>query len=295
MLRLPSTAALACLESSARLGSFTAAARELHLTQGAVSRQVIGLEQRLGTPLFLRRKQQLQLTDAGRAYLEEVGPLLQRLERATANVIALQGRGGALSVCVSASLGSYWLIPRLPAFTREHPEITLNLATRVGPADFASMAIDASIEFGDGQRPMLRNDFILPLQLSPYASPAWIAQHGRRIGEATPRRLLIRHTTVPEAWGGWFEAAGVAADPGQEGPRYDLMSMALNAATAGIGAVLLPEFMAEDAVAQGRLKRLSKRSWRAPRSYHMVYPEAAARLPSLRAFLEWLRRQAAGT
>jgi LysR family glycine cleavage system transcriptional activator len=85
---------LLCFEASARLGSFTAAAQELHLTQGAVSRQIQALEGRLEVRLFTRRRESLLPTDAGRYYLDEVTPLLRRLERATVNVTAFKGRGG---------------------------------------------------------------------------------------------------------------------------------------------------------------------------------------------------------
>jgi LysR family transcriptional regulator, glycine cleavage system transcriptional activator len=171
MLRAPSTMSLLCFESSARLRTFTGASHELHLTQGAVSRQVMALEERVGVRLFVRGRDALTLTDAGRYYLDEIGPLLQRLEFATASVMALKGRGGSLALSVGASFGSYWLIPRLPAFTRDHSEITLNLATRVGPVDFTRMPVDASLEFGEGKRPGLHNEFVLPLVLSPYAAP----------------------------------------------------------------------------------------------------------------------------
>ena len=162
---------LLCLEASARLHSFTAAAIELRLTQGAVSRQIMALEARLDTRLFVRKREALVLTEAGQYYLGEIAPLLQRLERATANVMALKGRGGLLALSVGASIGSYWLIPRLPAFTRAHSEITLNFATRVGSVDFTDTAVDASLEFGEGQRAHLKNEFVLPLLLAPYAEP----------------------------------------------------------------------------------------------------------------------------
>ena len=106
LLRAPSTMSLLCLEASARLHSFTAAAAELHLTQGAVSRQIMALEARLDAKLFVRRRDALVLTEAGRYYLDEIAPLLQRLERATAYVMALKGRGGLLTLSVGASLGS---------------------------------------------------------------------------------------------------------------------------------------------------------------------------------------------
>jgi len=291
MLRAPSTMSLVCLEASARLRSFTAAAQELHLTQGAVSRQIMALESRLDLKLFVRRRDAVVLTEAGRYYLDEVGPILQRLERATANVMALKGRGGTLALSVGASLGSYWLIPRLPDFTRAHSEITLNFATRVGSVDFKSMAVDASLEFGDGKRIGVHNDFVLPLTMAPYASAAWITKHGKSLTSRTPVSALVHHTTVLDAWQKWFDQAGIQIGTGQEGPRYELMSMALNAAIAGLGAVLLPDFMASDAVATGRLRRLSKKQWASPRGYYLVYPEESAKLEALTVFRAWLLTQ----
>jgi len=292
MLRAPSTTALICLEASARLRSFTSAAQELHLTQGAVSRQILALEGRLGVKLFVRRRDALLLTEAGRYYLDEINPFLQRLDRATANVMALKGRGGSLALSVGASLGSYWLIPRLPAFTSAHSEITLNLATRVGPVDFASMAVDASLEFGDGKRERLRNEFVMPLDLSPYASPSWVRQHGAKVSAHTPTAALIQHSTVPDAWQGWFELAKMSAPPALEAPRYDLMSMAFNVAVAGLGVALLPQFMVDVAVADGRLRPLSKRHWRSSKGYYLVYPPESADVNALQIFRHWLLGQA---
>lgn len=294
MSRIPSITALQCFEASARLGSFTKAGLELHLTQGAVSRQVIGLEDGLGTRLFLRKQNALALalTDAGRNYLDEVAPLLQRLERATANARAHRASGGAFNLSVGASLGSYWLIPRLSAFTREHPEIILNVATRVGPADFGSQGLDASLEFGDGQRPGMVCDFVLPLELQPYASPGWIRKFGAKLSAATPKSALIHHSTGPEAWAEWFRHAGMAMEPGREGPLYDLMWMAMNAAASDLGAVLLPPYMSADALATRRLKRLSALKWRAAKAYYLVYPQGHREHHALQTFRAWLLQQA---
>lgn len=293
MARLPSTTALSCFEAAARLGTFTRAAAELQLTQAAVSRQVIGLESRLDVPLFERRPGALALTDAGRAFLAEVKPALERIERAAARVSALKGRGGRLNLSVASSLCNYWLIPRLPGFTRQHPEITLDIATRVGPADFAGSWLDASLEFGDGQRPDAVSTFVMALELRPLASPAWVKRHGRRLSAGTPAAALIHQTTVPEAWPGWLAAAGLQAPAGPGGPRHDLMSMALNAALAGLGVALLPRFMSDDAVAAGRLLPLSPVSWRAPRAYHLAVPRSAAASQAVVTFAHWLLDQAA--
>lgn len=288
MFRAPSTTSLLCLEASARLGSFTAAGDELHLSQGAVSRQIQSLEARLEVALFTRRREALELTDAGRYYLDEITPLLQRLARATANVMAFKGRGGDLNLSVAASVGAYWLIPRLPAFTNAHGEITLSLNTRVGPADFKTAAIDASLEFSDGQRSGVQSDFVLALDLAPYAAPAWIAAHDRRVSEQTPRSSLLHHHTLADSWERWFEFDGLPGRPGRDGPRFEIMSMALNAAVAGLGVVLLPSYMVADHVAAGRLKRLSRRQLRHPKGYYLVYPQGSAGRPALQIFRRWL-------
>lgn len=291
MTRPPSTTALSCFETAARLGSFTRAARELQLSQAAVSRQVIGLEARLDVPLFERRPGALALTEAGRVFLAEVGPALERIERAAAHARTLKGRGGRLRLSVASSLCNYWLIPRLPDFTRQHPEITLDMATRVGPAEFTGGRLDASLEFGDGQRSDAVCTLVLPLELRPMASPSWVKRHGKRVSQRTPTATLIHHSTVPEAWPGWLAAASVELASGPIGPRHDQMSMALHAAVAGLGVALLPCFMSDNAVAAGQLLPLSSLNWRASRAYHLAVPHNSASLPAVSTFARWLLAQ----
>ena len=116
---------------------------------------------------------------------------------------------------------------------------------------------------------------------------------GKALTSRKPTSALIHHSTVPEAWQAWFELEGIEGEPVMQGPRYGLMSMALNAAVAGLGVVLLPAFMAQDALTMGRLKRLSKRQWRAARGYYLVYPRESADLTPLKVFRDWLLAQAA--
>lgn len=293
MSRIPSITALQCFEASARLSSFTRAASELHLTQGAVSRQVLGLEDQLGVKLFVRKQKALMLglTEAGDAYLQDIGPLLSALERCTSAVRAHRADGGSLNLSVGASLGSYWLIPRLPLFTQEHPEIVLNVATKVGPAEFGARGIDVSLEFGDGHRTGLTCDFVLPLHLQPFASPEWIRRFGH-LDSQTPNGALIHHSTGPEAWLEWFKFAGIDKNPGREGPMYDVMWMAMNAASNGLGAVLLPDYMSQSATSSGRLRPLSPLRWQSPKSYYLVYPEARQGHRALQTFRSWLLNQA---
>jgi DNA-binding transcriptional LysR family regulator len=171
-------------------------------------------------------------------------------------------------------------------------------ATRAGAVDdraaFDDQVVHASLEFSDGQRPGLRSAFVVPLTLSPYAAPAWTAVHGSTVNATMPRASLIHHQTLPGAWDGWFQREGIAGEAGREGPRYEIMSMALNASVAGMGVALLPPYMGDDMVAAGRLQRLSTRSWRYTKGYYLVYPEDAAQLKSLQIFRAWLLAQADG-
>ena len=179
MTALPSTHTLQCLEASARLGSFTAAAKELYLTQGAVSRQLQSLEQLLGIAMFDRSGLGLKLTAAGDAYLADIKTILLGLERATSRVRLEAGRGGVLNISIPASWGNFWLIPRLPSFNEKHPQISINLMTRVGPADFSFGGLDAAIEYRSStpSANAESGDFLMPLILQPYATNAWLKTH----------------------------------------------------------------------------------------------------------------------
>ncbi len=294
MNRIPSTQALQCFEASARLGSFTLAGQELHLTQGGVSRQMIALEQRLGCALLERRRDGLQLTPSGQAYLAEVEPALRLLERATSNVMALKGQGGVLNLSIPASWGNHWLIPRLGAFTQAHSQISLNVFTKIGAADFSNRQVDAAVEYRMAARSDMASEFIMPLVLSPYASPAWKRKHGAHL----PPAAMLQHTTLPLAWNGWLAQLKanepLPADPKRDvaaGPRYDLMFMAMNAAAAGLGMALLPDFMTAPMVAARRLTRLSARTWQAPGGYYLAQSPLMHSDAAFATFRDWLRDQ----
>lgn len=296
MSHLPSLMALRCFDASARLRSFTLAAREVHLTQGAVSHQVLGLESQLGVALFVRRRAGLELTAAGRTYWTEIAVALRQIERATQNMVTHKGEGGAFNLCCASSFASYWLVPRLSGFVAAHPEVTLNLSTHIGPVDFSTTPHDAAIEFCDGPAPGVQAVKVHALVLRPHAAPALLKGPARRsaaaLGSLLASRPLIRHTTVPAAWPGWLATAlpgvPIAAAHLQAGPQYDLLSMALNGAVGGLGIALLPDYMAGNAVAAGQLVRLSEQGWEPPRAYYLRCPDWKAELVVFQRFRQWL-------
>ena len=298
----PSLVSLRCFDASARLQSFTKAGLELHLTQGAVSLQIIRLEAHLGVALFARQHSGVQLTAAGRAYWMEISPALRQIERATQNMVTHKGEGGALNLCVASSFATHWLIPRLSGFVAAHPEVTLNLSTHIGPVDFSSSPHDAAIEFCEGATAGLYAVQVLPLELQAYAAPG--LRNATAKGDLAPCQSeaalvelldtgpLIRHTTVPRAWIGWLTDAGLLdqVQPRQldSGPQYDLLSMALNAAIAGLGVALLPSFMTGAATASGQLDKLSEKTWRSEKAYYLRYPDWKSEVTALQRFQHWL-------
>jgi len=294
-LRPPSMQALVCFEAAERLGSLTQAARELHLTQGAVSRQLIALEERLHVRLLVRQRSGLVLTPAGSAFLSEIRPLLSRLERAIHDLRSHGGRGGRLRLSVASTFATHWLIPRLPDFTAAHPDVTLDLATRIGAVDFARVDVDAAITFVDAAPWPATGVRLTPLRLSPQALPSLARQLGR--GRGAPwldTAPLLVNVSVPGAWAAWAETAGVPAERlsrlrargERTGPRYDLLSMASNAALAGLGVALLPDFLNDR-----RLRALSNVVWATPGAYYLSYPTQNAELPALSRFKQWLLGQ----
>ncbi len=303
MTQVPSLVALRCFDLSARHCSFTKAAREIHLTQGAVSHQILGLEAQLGASLFIRRKAGLELTDAGRSYWVEISSALRQLERATQNLVLNKGKGGTLNMCVASSFATYWLMPRLADFVSAHPEVTLNISTHIGPVDFATSPHDAAIEYCDGAEQGLCAELILPLELQPYCSPALLGamraakSKAQRVAPAQLRELLktkplIRHTTVPMAWECWLKQAGLTEDIQAEqlsaGPKYDLLSMALNGAIAGLGIALLPGYLAAGPAAARQIASLSPLSWKTGKGYYLRFPEWKSELIALRKFQHWI-------
>ncbi len=295
MQRIPSTQALQCFEASARTGSFTRAGLELHLTQGGVSRQVQTLERWIGTALLERRREGLKLTQAGGAYLDEIAPALLTLESATAQLMALKGKGGTLSLSIPASWGNHWLIPRLSDFRQANSDVCLNLLTQVGAANFSNRQIDAAVEFRAEARTDASCAFVMGLKLSPYAAPAWIAREPHAANTAVfSSHHMLQHSTLPQAWAGWLEAVAPTARNdavAASGPRFDLMFMAMNAAITGLGVALLPDFMAQTAVQSQALMRLSTTEWTSPGGYYLSRSPLLRRDSAFEAFSKWLLTQ----
>jgi DNA-binding transcriptional LysR family regulator len=286
--KIPSIEALVAFETAARHLSFTRAADELALTQSAVGRQIALLEDYLGVALFNRIKKRVSLTDVGQAYAAQVAEHLNRIERDTLAVMAQQGAGGVLELAVIPTFATRWLIPRLPAFYARHPEITLNLTTRAQPFLFTDTPFDAAIHFGSPVWPGALAVHLFGEEMVPVCSPALLG--GAAV--ITPAELaeltLLHQSARPDAWGQWFAQAGVHDFNRMKGPRFELFSMQVEAARAGLGVALVPRFFVLHELAQGELIQPCELSLQSEKGYYLVYPERKQCSTLVRAFETWL-------
>ncbi|WP_406855867.1 transcriptional regulator GcvA [Alsobacter sp. KACC 23698] len=288
---LPSLGALQAFEAAARHGSFTRAAEELNLTQGAVSRQVAALEQTLGVPLFERVRQRVTLTPAGLAYAAEIRDALSRIAAATMSAMAFRGAGGTLALAILPTFGTRWLIPRLPDFFQKHPEVTIDFATRIRPFDFRQEPLDAAIHFGDPTWPGAAMHRLMGEVIVPVASPDLIARVGLKEPADVLRAPLLQQSTRPRAWAEWLERQGLAPAQALLGPSFEQFAMVAQAAVAGLGMAIVPRMLVEEELRSGALAVPFDRPIDSRQGYWLVYPEEKRDRPPIVAFRDWLLAQ----
>lgn len=280
---------LRAFEAAARHGSFTLAAKELHVTQAAVSQQVRLLERRLGLALFKRRANELELTDQGRAFQPGLTEAFNAIERLTDQVAGMRS-GPVLVAGIAPALGLHWLIPKLSTFNREHPDVEVRIAT--GGAQLP-LRDDwtCSVRRGDGNWPGYIAEELFPATLVPVCTPA-IANRLKHPSDLSLARLIM----VPhlrDQWTRWFKAVGMAGpvQPASE-VVFDSLPMALKAVFDGVGVAVAQLPHVNDALATGQLVapfpvvRCDDESW------YLVYRPVRKDDRALVLFRDWLHREA---
>lgn len=291
--KLPSIMALQAFEASARLLSFTEAARECCLTSGAISRQVRILESELGVRLFQRQPGGLVLSGAGESYLEEIKEALDCIEQASLRA-SHHASGGAqqLSIATLPGFGARWLMPRYPAFAAQQPDIAIKFYTRTDPVDFDEHRFDAAIHFGIAPPERTQSDWLMAEEQVAVCCPSLRHPPDMSALEALPRYRLLHHLDRPTAWDEWLGDLGIREAGLRQGPIFEQMHLMIEAALSGLGLALLPRFMVQQELALGLLvepfaQRVSSRC-----NYWLIYPASTGRLPSLQIFRNWLLSQA---
>ncbi|NNJ15924.1 LysR family transcriptional regulator [Pseudomonas putida CSV86] len=288
---LPSLNALRMFEVVARHLNFRLAAEELGLTQAAVAQQIRGLEASLGVRLFERLPRGLGLTDAGRGYSVSIRSALAMIDEATR---LLRPQSEQLTISVTPSFASRWLMPRLGDFAEHYPQIDLRLLATDRLSHFHTEGVDIAVRYG--QPPFgggLNTELLMEQRVVAVASPALLAQKG------TPQTFeaLQGFVALHDAHHYWplFVAA---LFPGHPSPsarnlRFNQTSLAIEAAIGGQGIALASHAFVKEDIAAGRLAQVFTQELRLDKAFYLVWPRKARQSPLLQVVKEWLKEQAA--
>lgn len=283
--RLPPLGPVRIFEAAARLLSFKAAASELNLTPSAISRGVQTLEEWLGTPLFVRGKRTLALTEAGTLFLRPVQQAFSDLSAATDKVPGRRA-AGLLSVSVPTSFASRWLIPRLARFSERYPDITISIRSEHRRSDAPVTATDLAIRLAPS--PWAGGTWLRLVRetLVPVCSPSLLARHpGETLDKLVRRASLIHVVSVTEDWEWWL---GRPVPAGAQSLTFDTIRLAMDAAVQGLGIAIGRKPLVDGEIAGGRLVELGGPSRQGPTSYWLVGEEATFNRPEAKLFRRWL-------
>ncbi len=290
----PSLKSLRAFEAAARHLSFTRAAEELFVTPGAISQQVAALEAHLGLRLFERVRQRLKITDAGRNYLAPLKQSLDRIEMATVDLLAHGGDTDELRIGVLPSLAALWLIPKLPEFSRLHPDIRLNLTTlnlnfaaAERSPDLAGGFINIGLFYGDGHWPNLKAELLLAETLVPVISPALLWDGWNPHQSPFDHFPLLQHSTRPNSWAEWFVHNQMPARR-PKGASFEHFHMVIAAAIAGLGVAIVPRLFVLRELESGLLKELPGEALHSRRAYYLVSDPSVSQDAPVRTFRSWL-------
>jgi LysR family transcriptional regulator, regulator of gene expression of beta-lactamase len=289
MRRLPSLNGLRAFEAAGRHRSFTAAAKELNVTQAAVSRMVRLLEERLGFLLFQRQANSLELTIQGQAFLYGLTDSFNAIARLTEQVAAMRS-GPVVTVGVAPALAVHWLIPRLPDFYRGHPDVEVRLATG-GATRPVRDDWTCTIRRDTDAWPGYVAENLFPSALIPVCAPA-IASSLRRPSDLR-RATLIFVSHLPNDWPCWFEAAGLRLPARRVSEvLFDSNAMAMQAALDGVGVAIEQLAYGSDALMAGRLVAPFPIIAHNNESWFLQYRPVRREETALLAFRDWLHGQA---
>ncbi|MFD1383043.1 choline sulfate utilization transcriptional regulator [Rhodanobacter aciditrophus] len=294
---MPPLQMLVVFESSARHLSFTAAARELGTTQPAISQQVKALEAFLNTPLFRRVYRGVELTDEGHILLKTTQSSFSEI-RKVVSFIRKKNKTPRINVATDFAFAAYWLMPRLPEFRKEHPEIEIRLHTAQSNVDVGLQDIDLAIVFSDGLHKGFVSEKLFEEEVFPVCSPKLAEEYGpfNQLADISSAPLLKLHAESDEKWMVWerlFEQHNSLWSPLQTVMEFDNYTLLLQAAIAGQGVALGWGTLVDDMLDKNLLTAFPAFSTRSSNGYFSVMSPSQVEDPVVKTFKEWLHKKTA--
>ena len=289
--RVPPLNPLRAFEAAARHQSFTHAADELCVTQGAISRSVKALEDYLGSPLFERTGHGIVLTDRSKKFARALTDVFVKIEEETEKLVGVRAPA-SLTVRAYTSFLIGFLMPRLADFQLHHPHIKVRVVAATDQTDVNREQVDVRIRYGHGKWTDLESVFLFHDELTPVCSPNLLPPAGRPYPvEILKNQTLLRTELRPNDWPEWLAAAGAGDLVPRDNLHFDELSVTFQAAIAGIGVAMGQRVYVRDELSSGRLFEPFDRVLNRDLGYYLVYPPERREARPIAAFREWLVHQ----
>ena len=285
---LPSHSALIAFDASVRYLSFTKAAEELGITQSAVSRQVLNLEDFLGIRLFERVGPKIVLTDLGQRYHEQISALLDEIEAASIEAVRGRSTMSFLKLAMPPTLQRRWAIDLLCGFTAAHPDCLYELKTCSNDVEAESFEADFLVLRGNGHWPNCRVQEILKETLVVVGPPSLVPADRYLTEQEFGQVTLLQNMTRPSLWMKWQQSSGVFRQGPIAGPRFDNTDSLISAAEAGLGLGVVPHFLVRKELASGQLRMAFAHEAVSDQSLFLCRPEARGNSPASTTFRRWI-------
>jgi len=293
MRLIPPLNPLRAFESAARCGSISKAAEELHVTATAISRQVRILEEYLGVQLFVRKPSSLELSPAGRSYSVSLSRAFGEIARATGNLKS-SSKEFRLSVRSYTTFMVKWLLPRLPTFQLENPDVHIRISTGFEPVDFENSDVDIWIRYGRGRWPGMRCQPVFYDRLRPFSAVLPKSDMAMlRTPESLFNQVLLRHSRRQDDWDDWFAHQGLVPPLNVHMLEFDDLALIFEAAASGLGIGITQEQYLLQDVRAGRFFWPFDAVLERSTGYFAVQPEAGRMKPEVKLFLDWLESESA--
>jgi LysR family transcriptional regulator, glycine cleavage system transcriptional activator len=291
---LPPLNAIRAFEVASRHLTLSRAAEELGVTQGAISKQIIALEDFIGVQVFERSATGLALTSEGYNLKEALNPVFATMVEAFARYSRRPPRSNIARISTLASFASQFLVPRLSTFRATHPEIDLEILTGNRLVDFAREEIDIGVRYGDGTSEGAVHTMLAPGLYVPICAPYLLEMVQGDVCALLNTVRRIQHSTFNE-WRRWSQLAGIDVSDLSRPIVLEDFLVALKAAVTGEGVALLPEILVRDHIRRGELAIFSPVSVESEYTFYIAHPPGAERRPLVRDLIAWLRAEAGAT
>ena len=289
MFKLPPLNSLPVFVAAAKHQSFTNAATQLHVTQGAVSKQIALLEDYLGISLFERNHQSLQLTKLGKEFLKNISPALTEIEK-SAQKLTKKSDKEIIRINILPSLSNQWLVPRLSSFKALFPEYKVDIETGNDDIDFNAVETDIAIRISKKSRwKNLNAEKLFEEKLLCVCSPKLRKKFPLKQAKDLLKYNLLLHSSRPNAWIDYLKSQKVKTTALHHDISFERFFMIIKAAKDGLGFALLPEFLIKKELENGELKIALKPEFRSGYNYYLIHPKQKSHLQKITDFKIWLK------